>query len=422
MIIRHKHKGRFAIVPNGIFHDPRLSLGAKGLLAFLLSLPPGWEIRHDQLQRKLGIGRKLLDKLFKELIAAGYAVRDRVQGRDEHNRFTTLNYVVTDIPTEKISDVPSAVRPEPQRRGSNGNNKEEIKTDSTNPFSKSLPTEQGQTNGARQVIASDSGQRALEAGNNPAFVGSKPYEPWRRFRGGVDTMSGVIDHALTVEQEPQHFRGFFESCQHWRTMSRDKALAAFRFLTATEQMLARAAASLHAAECDKAKRKSLDAHKLIAERFWTKYPHARLPEQQPSPQPMRQIVGNELAGLRVAVRIAEQRELRIDHTIQTRKTQIQSDLEALARWADDSRREGWHVVETGTAQFAAWRERLKFWIGGLEPIAERIWTEHHDPAAHDLPRTHPNFRPRKSVNGFRVPAPWPPGPDGAWATDGREAE
>jgi hypothetical protein len=48
----------------------------------------------------------------------------------------------------------------------------------------------------------------------------------------------------------------------------------FRFLTVDEQKLAAAASPLHAAECDKAKRKSLDAHKLIAERFWMKHPHA----------------------------------------------------------------------------------------------------------------------------------------------------
>jgi hypothetical protein len=334
VIIRHRHEKSFVIVPNGIFHDARLSLGAKGLLAYLLSLPPDWDVRHDQLQRELRIGRKQLEKHLEELIAAGYVVRDQVQGRDEHNRFTTLNYVVTDIPTEKISDAPPAVRPEPQRRRSNGNNKEEIKTDSTNPFSKSLPTEQGQTNGARQVIASDSRQRALEAGNNPAFVGSKPYEPWRRYRGGVDTMSGVIDHALTVEQEPQHFRGFFESCQHWRTMSRPKALEAFRFLTVDEQKLAAAASPLHAAECDKAKRKSLDAHKLIAERFWMKHPHAR-PLDPRVEQPQRQIVGDELEGPHR--RAARARDGSADQNAQGRRAARSRGARALgkrhqARW------------------------------------------------------------------------------------------
>src|SRR3954469_25947037 len=104
MIIRHKHQGRFVIVPNQIFDDTRLSFAAKGLLAYLLSLPPNWEVRHDQLQRKLGIGRKLLGKALSELIKAGYVTRDESQMRDEFNRFTTLNYVVSDVPDAGASD------------------------------------------------------------------------------------------------------------------------------------------------------------------------------------------------------------------------------------------------------------------------------------------------------------------------------
>jgi hypothetical protein len=94
MIIRHKHKGRFTVVPNAIFNDDRICPGAKGLLGYLLSRPGNWDVRHDQLQRKLDIGRKLLSKLLKELERAGYLERDEEQGRDGYNRFTTLNYVV----------------------------------------------------------------------------------------------------------------------------------------------------------------------------------------------------------------------------------------------------------------------------------------------------------------------------------------
>jgi hypothetical protein len=85
--IRHRHKKSFVIVPNGIFHDARLSLGAKGLLAYLLSLPPDWDVRDDQLQRELRIGRKQLEKHLEELIAAGYVVRDQVQGHSDGKDF-----------------------------------------------------------------------------------------------------------------------------------------------------------------------------------------------------------------------------------------------------------------------------------------------------------------------------------------------
>ena len=47
--------------------------------------------------------------------------------------------------------------------------------------------------------------------------------------------------------------------------------------------VAQLASLLHAEECTKAKRRSKDAHKLIAERFWERYPNARLPEKPSAP-------------------------------------------------------------------------------------------------------------------------------------------
>src|SRR4030081_2523529 len=113
MIIRHRHKGRFTVVPNAIFNDDRLSLGAKGLLGYLLSLPGNWQVRHDRLQYKLGVGRKLLNKLLLELEEAGYLARDEEQARDEQNRFMPYNYVVRDIPEPAVSGAPAARRSEP---------------------------------------------------------------------------------------------------------------------------------------------------------------------------------------------------------------------------------------------------------------------------------------------------------------------
>jgi len=193
MIIRHRHKGRFTPVPNSIFEDDRLSIEAKGLLGYLLSRPPNWQARHDQLQQKLGIGRKLLKRCLEELIAAGYVERDERQGRDEFNRFTTLNYIIRDIPTHSITAAPKPPRPEPLHSRNSGNNKEGIKTDLNKPFSKSLPHEQQEkTRQADQAVYTDFGQHALASGQRPVYVGSKPHQAWVRFRG-EDGMPGFID-------------------------------------------------------------------------------------------------------------------------------------------------------------------------------------------------------------------------------------
>jgi hypothetical protein len=195
MIIRQKHKNRFSIVPNRIFEGPRISFVAKGLLAYLVSLPPNWEVRHDQLQRRLGIGRKLRERALRELIAAEYVTRDEQQGRDEFNRFTTLHYVVSDTPSGTSSDASLPRRGEPRRKRSTGNNKEDIKTDFTNPFPQSLPAAQGRGKQASQGQYSEFGRRSLAAGKCAVFVGSKPYEAWRRFRGD-DGMPGLVDKVI----------------------------------------------------------------------------------------------------------------------------------------------------------------------------------------------------------------------------------
>jgi hypothetical protein len=195
MIIRHRHKGRFVIVPNGIFHDPRLSLAAKGLLAYLLSLPADWEVRHDQLQRKLEIGRKLLNRALKELVIGGYVTRDEFQGRDENNRFATLNYVVSDVSSCAPSDVHSPMRARPLHKRSTGNNKEEINTDSTKPFPKPLSTQQAEAPKARQDKYSEMGERARAAGSYPVYVGSDPHKAWCAYRGR-DGMPGFVDQAI----------------------------------------------------------------------------------------------------------------------------------------------------------------------------------------------------------------------------------
>jgi hypothetical protein len=46
---------------------------------------------------------------------AGYGGRDEKQGRDECNQFTTLNYVIRDIPERTLPDVPKPQRPKPLR-------------------------------------------------------------------------------------------------------------------------------------------------------------------------------------------------------------------------------------------------------------------------------------------------------------------
>lgn len=157
-------------------------------------------------------------------------------------------------------------------------------------------------------------------------------------------------------------------------------------------------------------------HLWIRQRRFEEFPSARLPD--PAPE-RRWIDGYELAGLQLAARIGS-RPLRLAEDPERGRglwstRPPQPDLAAIAKFAGEDP-QAWHQVELGTPQFAAWRDRLALWLG-VEIEAERVWTEAFDPAVHNLPALHPNFRLRKSKQALRVPAPWPPHRDGSWSSE-----
>lgn len=224
------------------------------------------------------------------------------------------------------------------------------------------------------------------------------------------------DREALEDSEPEDFD---PAWQAWPAGAkrRDLALAEFRQLEPDKQRLCRAAVAPFLEQLKRLKRDAVpNFHLWIRQRRFEEFPGARLPDPAPA---KRWIGGDELAGLQIAVRMAC-RPLRLvddpDHGrgLWSLKP-LQPDLAALARFAGEDPA-AWLQVELGSAQFAAWRDRLALWLGGeIEP--ERVWIEQHDPAVHDLPVLHPNFRLRKSKHVLRVPAPWPPHRNGTWSSE-----
>lgn len=89
-IQRDPREAPYAAIPNAALRDPRLSFRARGLLAYLLSLPPGWTTSIDRIAAEAGDaieGRDALRTAFRELIQAGYGLRTKHQ--DERGRWHT---------------------------------------------------------------------------------------------------------------------------------------------------------------------------------------------------------------------------------------------------------------------------------------------------------------------------------------------
>lgn len=219
------------------------------------------------------------------------------------------------------------------------------------------------------------------------------------------------------EKEPEHFGPAWLSWRGHEVMRRDLALAEFRKLDPEAQLLCRAAIAPFFALQDKLRRTTVPNFNLwIRQRGFEAFPGARLPDPVPE---KRWLAGDELAGLGVASRIAS-RQVRTVEDPERGKglwtfKPAAPDLAAMAKFAGDDPAT-WLVVDLGTPQFAAWRDRLALWLGG-EIEGERIWLEDWDPRVHGLPAIHADFRLRKSKQALRVPAPWPPHRDGSWSID-----
>ena len=79
MIIRTEKTRDYSILPNGILRDDRLSWKARGVAAYLLSMPDDWSISVAGLVNASVLdGRTNAENALRELAAAGYLVRRRV--------------------------------------------------------------------------------------------------------------------------------------------------------------------------------------------------------------------------------------------------------------------------------------------------------------------------------------------------------
>ena len=71
-ILRNPSRHRYTVIDSAALEDTSISFEAKGVLAYLLSKPDGWEIHQEHLSRVGGIGRHKMMRIFAELRQAGY--------------------------------------------------------------------------------------------------------------------------------------------------------------------------------------------------------------------------------------------------------------------------------------------------------------------------------------------------------------
>lgn len=112
-IVRAKRKTNFTIIGNTGLKDKRLSLKAKGLLAYMLSLPDDWIFYETELIEHCTDGRDSVRKGLQELEKLGYLVR--FQKREDKGKFGPKDWKVYDEPDilaiQPQTDFPSTDKP-----------------------------------------------------------------------------------------------------------------------------------------------------------------------------------------------------------------------------------------------------------------------------------------------------------------------
>ena len=107
----HSFDDHFTQVPNDWLRDSRISLGAKGLLAQLLSHAPGWRISQESLGHSNGVGRDAIRTLINELLEAGYLARSEDRERNEKGYLGGYTYTTQDPSAQPTLDKPTQDNP-----------------------------------------------------------------------------------------------------------------------------------------------------------------------------------------------------------------------------------------------------------------------------------------------------------------------
>jgi len=104
----HEFDGQFTQIPNSWLRDPAISLGAKGLIAQLMSHTPGWTVTMHGLATQNGCGKDRIRTYIRELTEAGYLSRSDEQRHTERGYLAGYDYVTQDPPS---SGYPTKVQP-----------------------------------------------------------------------------------------------------------------------------------------------------------------------------------------------------------------------------------------------------------------------------------------------------------------------
>jgi uncharacterized phage protein (TIGR02220 family) len=110
IIKRHKSEN-YSVIANQCFRDETISAKAKGIFAYIMTLPEDWKIYRTELIKHFSDGKDSIRSGFDELIEKGYIVQKK--SRDEAGRMSGCEYDIYETPLKNndMAEKPTAENP-----------------------------------------------------------------------------------------------------------------------------------------------------------------------------------------------------------------------------------------------------------------------------------------------------------------------
>jgi hypothetical protein len=194
-----KKQNNFVFLDKGFLQDTSLSLKAKGLLAYLLSLPDPWKIYLKELQAHHTDGRESIQSGIKELIKHRYVVRDtlRVQG----GQFGGNNYLVYEVKQKETSDeTRQEVAFQPQTGFPYTDNPDPVKPHTENPHLLNNKVNNNKTNKQITANKSISTQSSYTTTSPKVAAADISFPPKRKESQQPATSNSIIGPKLNSKQ------------------------------------------------------------------------------------------------------------------------------------------------------------------------------------------------------------------------------
>lgn len=176
----------FALIANGALRDKRLSFRARGLMAYLLSLPPNWRTTVRQLAIQTTEGRDAVATAINELVEYGYVTRT---DRREGGKYKGVDYFVTDdpavgvesaLPPDEPDDEDPEVPPRPENPDTESprpGNPDPVLPDTVQPDPADQPLQRKRTTNTGRTKTDPRRAAAQDRGDKPESSPSVTREP-----------------------------------------------------------------------------------------------------------------------------------------------------------------------------------------------------------------------------------------------------